>query len=518
MQLTYDKGYADYTDTAHWLPRLEQLKAAAGALTPDSAASMPDAQLLDAMEQLEELMRFYCSEQDFQGLEPAMRKFNDLLKLCRSRMISGVEVSYLEMVFLRLNALLYRGHGQNRQAAEGYQKCLDIAKRCFSQLRASSHLNTEQILFVGWNCVECFRETAETNDAILNADASVETLRAMIPMLKWLETYILTAPGLCDQAAEQYTTIAGILYQHQDMVTAGRCYESAIELLNGLDTRIGSDFYRARAIWVHCNYGLMEFMQRGNPNVMIACEKEADEYLLERQFAEKRDTAIVQGAKGMVLIQKGLAFQQNGNLPQAISLAGEGCNMLKETLEVLENDYKPHRDYYRTVVFRIAARVYNSYVGALDGLGVMYYQNEDSDLAEQTFSTALDLLTDSDTYSMGESGSALIRAEANQYMSLISSDKGDVFQADFYGTQAADLAMELGEQTGNAGAWDIAMVSCCLVAEICLAMKNKPKALTYADKGLLACDNLAQLMPQNPKLQLRDNLIKFRKKASRRFF
>lgn len=518
MLLIYDRGYEDYTDTENWQPRLALLKQIADSLAVNPADTMPDQKLLDTMEMLEELMRYYCATSDISNLEPVMRKFYDMLKLCRSRGISGIEREYLEMVFLRMNAMLYRKHQQQRQAAAEYETCLTAAHRCFTQLKIDGKLSAEQTLYVGWNCVECFREAAEINDQILDTNRSAAILRETIPMLDWLKSYLYDAPGICDQAAEQYTTIAGILFQHQDITVAGRCYENAIDLYNGLDQRLASAFYRARAIWTQCSYGIMKYVFQGDPSVMITCEQEADAYLAQRRDTIARDIAIVEAAQGIVLYQKALACQQSENLPKAVQLASDASEKLARALQTLEDDYKPREGYYRTVVSRIAVRVYNSYVGALDGLGGLYYQNEQTDLAEQTFTKALELLTDTSSYSMGESGSALIRAEVNQYMSMIAFDKGDADQAEFYGTRSADEAFDLGQQTGNANAWVIAVVSCSMMAEAYLGIKNKPKALIYAEKGLQACDQLARSAPSHSVLSLQDNLKSYHKKASRRFF
>ena len=51
-----------------------------------------------------------------------------------------------------------------------------------------------------------------------------------------------------------------------------------------------------------------------------------------------------------------------------------------------------------------------------------------------------------------------------------------------------------------------------------LNTKKKPKALTYAEKGLAACETLERSNPNSPQLQMRDNLQKTKWKASRKFF
>ena len=101
---------------------------------------------------------------------------------------------------------------------------------------------------------------------------------------------------------------------------------------------------------------------------------------------------------------------------------------------------------------------------------------------------------------------------------MIASENGDVNQADFYGTQSADLASSLAESSGNSNAWVLTIASSSLVAELALAVKNKAKAAQYAERGLSACDMLAQAIPNHPHLALRSNLEKIKRKANRRFF
>ena len=167
---------------------------------------------------------------------------------------------------------------------------------------------------------------------------------------------------------------------------------------------------------------------------------------------------------------------------------------------------------------KIAGRIYNSCVGAMESLGVMYFQSNDEAAAESILKDVLKELTETGGLRMAGSGSTLIQAETLQYLGIIASDKGDAYQAEFYGTQAADMALSLGEETGNPAAWGIGAISCSLVAELALNMKKKPKALTYAEKGLAACDALERINPSSPQLTMRDNLQKFKRKASRKFF
>ena len=517
MNLSFLKAYEDYTDSANWQPRLSELTAIVSGITAGSIGQLDDQALLDTMEDVEELMRYYCVIQDMAKLEAAMRKFYDMLQLCKSRQIRNMEALYLEMVFLRMDAMLYRSNGQNRQSAQSYDRCLTVARQCFDAMLCT-HLTKDQQLYVGWNCVECWREAAEVHDLALDTKGSVQLLREVIPMLQKLEPHLPYAPGICDQAAELYTNAGSILYQYGDPATGSTCYQNAYHLLSMLDIVHGSDFYMARAIWVRCVHGTMALMIENDAKMMLRSETEAQEYLRQRPEASLRDRTIVEAVNAMVLIQRSMAFQQNGKMAEAIRMTKTGVEKLGHCLDVLQKNYEGRYDHYRTVLEKITGRIYGSYVGAMESLGVMYFQNEDGAAAKEMLQEVLTELSETGGIRIQGSSSAMIHAETLQYLGFIALDEGNGYQADFYGTQAADMALSLGEETGNPLAWGVAVISCSLVAEMALGMKNKPKAKTYAEKGLTACDTLARLNPNSPQLQMRGNLEKFYKKASRRFF
>ena len=423
---------------------------------------------------------------------------------------------------IRQSILVELGHGMMQGTditlrgtadIEGYHGAGDFVCDAGKVLGSS-----EQRLYVGWSCVECWKEAAEVHDLTMDTPGSIQLLREVLPVLQWLEPYMADAAGICDQTSEIYAQAGTVFYQHGDPATGNRCLDSAYNLLSMLDRVHGSDFYMARAIWIRSVHGLHALVTEGNPQIMLACETEAAEYLRRRIGANRRDRAIVEAAQSVVVLQRSVAFQQNGKLKEAIAMANDGTSQMKAALDTLKADYQDRAGYYRMIMERITGRIYSTYVGAMESLGVMYFQNDDEATAESILKDVLKELTEVGGMRMVGSNSALIQAEVLQYLGIIASDTGDVYQAEFYGTQAADLALSMGEETGNPAAWGIGIISCSLVAEVMLNMKKKPKALVYAEKGLAACDTLERLNPNSPQLQMRGNLQQFKRKASRKFF
>lgn len=138
--------------------------------------------------------------------------------------------------------------------------------------------------------------------------------------------------------------------------------------------------------------------------------------------------------------------------------------------------------------------------------------------AKAALEKAVDLLTGKNEYKGSETGATIVYAECYLYLALIASEEGDASKAEFYGAQSASFAADMAKHTKNSAALGIEITACALVCELCLAVKNKPKAAEYAEMGLKACSVLAGIDPQNDRLELRELLEKYRKKALRKFF
>lgn len=518
MRLTWETGYCDYDDVEHWLPILKELQCFEQTITIGHACEMEEETLLNAMERLEELMRFYASTGNYRNLEQVMRKQDKLLCLCSERGISGIGYRYLDMEFTRLNALLYRAHDRNKQSVEYFNQFCCQSQMVFHQLISSKdRLSKEQILYIGWSCVEGCKEAIQANDAILNTVVSMGIMKNMIPMLDWLKPYMEDAAGICDQSAEMYAMIAGAFYMNGDSATGMECYQNSLYLYQKIVQESDSDFYQAKYIWVMGMQGFQEFLVNGNPEVMLRCETLARIYLQERHPLHS-EQGIVIGVLGMIAMQKSSAYQQEENLQEAITFAESACSYLQESMDLLECAYKEHQGYYRLVVSEMVAKIFNAYVGAAESSGIQYYYAGRFIESKEMLEKALELLTDCKEYSMSESAAMVVRAESFQYLALIAMEHGDSTQAEFYGTQGIEFANHAAAEAGNSAAYQIEIACCTLMAELYLNRKEKEKAKEYAMRGLTACETLSSIQPQNPQLEMRTLLEKYYKKASRKFF
>lgn len=513
MRLSWDTGYEDYTDLEHWEPKFAWLKSFAQNL--DTNASMGPEDLRDTLEVLEELMRFYCSQQDLKGLEPVMRKFAALLQRLPE---AGPEDLYLQAFFLRLNGMLYRSVGQNRKALEQYDRSVAAAGRCYSMLENCRNLDPDQKFYVAWNCVECYREAAEVRDLLMDAPGAMEILRQVMPILYAMDAQLLESPGIADKASELYLGAGGLFWQNQDAEMGRYCFRSSARLLRELDRLYDSDFYLARAIWADSIHGTMAMLLGGDASVILQCEQDAAEYLQQRLYAQRRDKAIVDAARASATLQRAAYFQQNGQQAEAIAQFQIGIGLLEQSYDTLTAELGEQGGYRHGVINGIASRVHGAMVGAKQSLGVTYYQNDDPETARELLREVLERLNNKNGHRVVGTSGTMLQAATLEYLSLIAAGFGNYNEADFYGTQGADMALGVGRETGNPMIWEVALVCCSQVAEVALAMKNKAKAQQYAALGLEACDALERAMPDHPHLVLRGNLVKFHKKATRRFF
>ena len=185
MELVWHRGYEDYEDSA-WTARKNYLTGIWQNLSAEKAAGMETVPLMDGLESIEELMRYYASVKDFENLEPLMRSYEPLLELLRHQNPDNTGYWYLEMEYSRLNALLYLNQGSNQQAIQYYSQALHFGENCFSRLQSEeAFYDGEQRLYLAWSCAECRNEMAVACERILDTPGMYQVLTASLPLLQY---------------------------------------------------------------------------------------------------------------------------------------------------------------------------------------------------------------------------------------------------------------------------------------------------------------------------------------------
>lgn len=517
MRLNFDFPYEDYSDSKNWPPRLKELKAIAAELGQTSLTELSDTAILDRLEEVEELMRYYTAVSDYQNLETVMRLQYRLIQQGEKMGLSCIAFRYFRLEFERINAILYRADGQNRKSAEGYASACDIAKQCIYDLRSDESLDGKQKLYVGWACQEVLNEAAQVFDSVVDYTKTIECGNQILSLLQWLEPYMAGSANIQDKTADIYCSYGGIFFQNGDADNGRICYRSSIRIFEDLSKEYDSDFWYARSLWAMAHYGLQEFLCTADASIMLECERKS-RLALKEIFTKEREIAIAEAAIALISIQKGVAYQQGDDLDEAIQHTKQGVSLCNSSLNKLKNVAGNKNVIYRAVIESIAARIYASYIGALDSLGVQLYMNDQHGAAKETFEELLALLTKPSEYAVSEVAGTLTRAECLNYMALLSMEEGNTDAVEFYAEQSAALTSNLAKKVNNAAVLQVESFACSLLAEYYLGVKNKPKALKYAEMGLSACEDWQRLAPQNGTPDIVPLLEKFKKKASRRFF
>lgn len=517
MNLTFDESFDETIALGENASVIRELQKTADAVSHETAQGMHTEELLDVMECLNTLMTYYAVRTDFHKLEPVMRKQQYFLNLCKERNVRHIGYAFLKMAFLRANALLYSNSRQLQQTADYYAQAVPLAENCFSLLQHNTDLSETQKLYVGWNCILTIREAADTEEMLARHLNSVDLLRKTLPMLLWLEPFLLQTTDICDRIASLYAGIGGIFFSSQDIKNANICYQHAINLYETIDNRYGSDFFRAKAIWIKSEYGKQRIIFENAADILEECRTDTESFFTLRN-PSKRDRAIVEGARGNLLLCKSCSCQVNGDLQSAISYGERACRQFELAFHVLEDIYKDATGYAKNVLGTIVNQLYAQLISGSDSLGVQYYGAENYESAENALLKAVSLITDKPEYTIGETASITVQAECYQYLTLISFNEGNAEQAEFYGKNAAAMANQAAEAINNPMVTGLAVTVNGLMAEFYLNMKNKNAARQYSETGLHYCAKLRALNPQSPQLQMENVLQKILRKASRKFF
>lgn len=116
----------------------------------------------------------------------------------------------------------------------------------------------------------------------------------------------------------------------------------------------------------------------------------------------------------------------------------------------------------------------------------------------------------SDQYALSEVAGTITWAECLNYMAMIALEEGNDDEPVFYAEQSAPLTSELGKKVKNAILFQIEGYACSLLGEYYLNIRNKEKALQYAETGLSACEEWQGTEAHNGQPALVPLMEKFR--------
>lgn len=514
MRLTWGE-YVDYEDPV-WQERKAYLEEIRQRFSKE-AAGFDTAELLDYLEQLEELLRYYTFVRDFQSLEPLMRYYEPLLGILEGRGTDTAGYWYLEMEYGRVNGLLYLDQGNNRKAAEHFRQTLDRSRHCFACLgREEGQYSEKQRLYLAWACAECANEAAGAYERLLEAGEGYRILMGILPILEYVEN-CGGDTGITEKTAELYFRIGSMSYQNGDIRNGETCYGKGESIYHRLAVTRDSDYYRAKKLWAQSNHGIDAFVHGGDSRVMLAWEREIRQFLEGDVWGYNR--ALAMGALAVVCRQQSVALWQSGDADNALRKSQEGVKLFDGALEILEAESRVQdKSAARNALAEISAQLYSSRVAALEVLGIQCYQRDRKEEAGEKLERVLAYLADAGRYHIPEGPALLLRAESCEYLALMAAENGDVQRVEFYAAQAMEFGERAAKVNGNPAAWELVVLSAALAAETADGMRDRQKAGKFAGQGLAACEELAKLSPDSGMLDMRRNLEKWKKKADRTGF
>ena len=170
----------------------------------------------------------------------------------------------------------------------------------------SPELSDEQKLFLYWYCIDGLSESAQTHMNILEINNCLSVCDEIITIAAYAKPIALISDGISERLGDTIADVAGVYCRNNRLQDGIRCYDEAIDIHNRLADKNGSDYHRARALWITVSKQLLIFSATGNLSVLTKAEEDANS-LLSKEHIHPAICCIAQGALGLINMQKGAA-------------------------------------------------------------------------------------------------------------------------------------------------------------------------------------------------------------------
>ena len=194
----------------------------------------------------------------------------------------------------------------NRKAADEYKQFFKLAHQCLLLTSDSPELSDEQKLFLYWYCIDGLSESAQTHMNILEINNCLSACDEIITIAAYAKPIALISDGISERLGDTIADVAGVYCRNNRLQDGIRCYDEAIDIHNRLADKNGSDYHRARALWITVSKQLLIFSATGNLSVLTKAEADANS-LLSKEHIHPAICCIAQGALGLINMQKGAA-------------------------------------------------------------------------------------------------------------------------------------------------------------------------------------------------------------------
>lgn len=418
--------------------------------------------LIQQLEACETESRSLIRQGNIRGLEPVMRRWEDLLSRCQSQGMDTADSHYFAMVFYQLNGALYQNVGQGRQMAESFLDGEKEAVRCGELLMMSGEAGQapERHLIMAQNCGEYLRMAAAALETE-NSAAAFRMACAGAQISDWLW------PMLDNDAAR--TSAEGSLQIFSMYTACGRWKE-------------GTEWARKAA-------GRFEELHRRTGEATDLCSQwKAEMAVLLQALAQEGEGAgqlagyleKLETLEGQLSAQGGgktdPAFWQIQALSvMALAALGTGAGGVSDAAWQ-----------------KVGNEIFNAYLSGVMIWGKYCFQEKRFQEAKEQYLEILRQL-DGNPFGMQQAAQLLCRIQIYTELGQMALETGDAAgKADFYYTHAAQDAWEGVKNSQTPQMLQAAVLALLGAAEI-KRQTDPAQADGYARQGLEVCGLLEKM-------------------------
>lgn len=421
-----------------------------------------DQDLIQQLEACETESRSLIRQGNIRGLEPVMRRWEDLLSRCQSQGLDTADSHYFAMVFYQLNGALYQNVGQGRQMAESFLDGEKEAVRCGELLMMSGEAGQapERHLIMAQNCGEYLRMAAAALETE-NSGAAFRMACRGAQISDWLW------PMLDNDAAR--TSAEGSLQIFSMYTACGRWKE-------------GNEWARKAA-------GRFEELHRRTGEATDLCSQwKAEMAVLLQALAQEGEGAgqlagyleKLETLEGQLSAQGGgktdPAFWQIQALSvMALAALGTGAGGVSDAAWQ-----------------KVGNEIFNAYLSGVMIWGKYCFQEKRFQEAKEQYLEILRQL-DGNPFGMQQAAQLLCRIQIYTELGQMALETGDAAgKADFYYTHAAQDAWEGVKNSQTPQMLQAAVLALLGAAEI-KRQTDPAQADGYARQGLEVCGLLEKM-------------------------
>lgn len=450
--------------------------------------------LIQQLEACETESRSLIRQGNIRGLEPVMRRWEDLLSRCQSQGMDTADSHYFAMVFYQLNGALYQNVGQGRQMAESFLDGEKEAARCGELLMMSGEAGQapERHLIMAQNCGEYLRMAAAALETE-NSGAAFRMACAGAQISDWLW------PMLDNDAAR--TSAEGSLQIFSMYTACGRWKEGtdwarkAAGRFEELHRRTGEATDLCSQWKAEMAVLLQALAQEGEGAGQLAGYLEKLETLegqLSAQGGGKTDPAFwqIQALSVMALAALGTAASLQKKKKETEAYLSACCRKAQQTFQTaLRTGAGGVSD---AAWQKVGNEIFNAYLSGVMIWGKYCFQEKRFQEAKEQYLEILRQL-DGNPFGMQQAAQLLCRIQIYTELGQMALETGDAAgEADFYYTHAAQDAWEGVKNSQTPQMLQAAVLALLGAAEI-KRQTDPAQADGYARQGLEVCGLLEKM-------------------------